>query len=117
MRPPRHQPVREAPPRIEDVRCDGLRRRRDSTARSPRSHFGRACVMPSRRSSSVAPTSKTSRRLLFGVAVDLIARRAQARDAVAVEVAFPGYKFIDGDVVENTRLMDRHPAAAHRLDD
>jgi len=35
---------------------------------------------------------------------------------VAVQVAFPRYKFIDGDVVENTRLIDRHPAAAHRFD-
>jgi hypothetical protein len=53
----------------------------------------------------------------FRSAVDLVSRRAQSVDAVAVQVAFPRYKFIDGDVVENTLLIDRHPATAHRFDD
>src|ERR1051326_3547052 len=111
------RPVREGPRRIEGVPCDRLRRRRDSIARSPRSHFGPACVTPSLRSLSVAPISETSCRLLFGLAVDLVARRAQARLAVAIEIPFPGQKFIDGDVVENTGLIDRHPATAHGFDD
>src|ERR1051325_2535457 len=59
-------------------------------------------------------------RLFFpqlGDAIDLITRRAQARNAIAVDVAFPGQKFIDREVVEPAHLLDRNPAATHGLDD
>src|ERR1051325_6165466 len=62
-------------------------------------------------------TSRRSCRLLLGDAVNLVSRRAQARDAVAVEVAFPGNKLIDRDVVQHARLIDWHPPAAHGFDD
>ena len=48
---------------------------------------------------------EASRRLLFGVAIDLVASRAQAGDSVAIEVSFPRYKFIDRDVVEKANLI------------
>src|ERR1043166_5863767 len=62
-------------------------------------------------------TSRRSCRLLLGDAVNLVSRRAQARDAVAVEVTFPGDKLIDRDVVQHARLIDWHPPAAHGFDD
>src|SRR5215467_9963906 len=60
---------------------------------------------------------RCSGRLLFGVAVDLVSRGAQAVDTVAVEIALPGKKLVDRDAVEIARLLNRHPAAAHGLDD
>src|SRR5215471_14363658 len=60
---------------------------------------------------------KTSRRLLFGVAIDLVSRRAQAVDTVAVEIALPGKKLVDRDDVEIAHLLNRHPPAAHGFDD
>src|SRR5215471_19789104 len=60
---------------------------------------------------------ESSRSLLFGVAIDLVSRRAQAVNTVAVEIALPGKKLVDRDVVETARLLDRHPAAAHGFND
>ena len=51
----------------------------------------RASIRKARFSFSVRTEDiETSGRLLFGVAVDLVSRRAQAGDAVVVEIAFPG---------------------------
>src|SRR5437763_15210618 len=59
---------------------------------------------------------ETSRRLLLGVAGNLVSSSAEAVDTVAVEIAFPGEKFIDRVVVEGASLIDRHPPAADRFD-
>ena len=51
----------------------------------------RASIRKARLSFSVRTEDiETSRRLLLGVAVNLVSSRAEAVDTVAVEIAFPG---------------------------
>src|SRR5438270_6181931 len=82
-------------------------------------------AMPSRASIDRASCSvrlwrRAIDRLRFpqlGDAIDLVARRAQAGNAIAVDVAFPGEKFIDREIIEAADLLDRNPAATHGFDD
>src|SRR5947208_12668736 len=73
-----------------------------------------------RASCSVRLWRRAIDRLRFpqlGDAVDLIARRAQARNAIALDIALPGEKFIDREFIEAADLLDRNPVATHGLDD
>src|SRR5215471_17231230 len=76
----------------------------------------RASIRSARSSLNVL-TEDIERSLFFGVTVDLVSRRAQAVNTVAVEIALPGKKLVDRDAVEIARLLDRHPPATHGLDD
>src|SRR5215470_1715981 len=76
----------------------------------------RASIRSARSSLNVL-TEDIERSLFFGVTVDLVSRRAQAVNPVAVEIALPGKKLVDRDAVEIARLLNRHPPAAHGLDD
>src|SRR5215471_4200422 len=78
----------------------------------------RASIFSARSSLNVLTEDiERSRGLLLGAAVDLVSRRAQAVNTVAVEIALPGKKLVDRDAVEIARLLDRHPPATHGLDD
>src|SRR5205814_5908050 len=73
-------------------------------------------AMPSRASIDRASCSvrlwrRAIRSPQLGDAVDLVAGRAQAGNAIAVDVAFPGEKFIDREIVEPADLLDWNPAA------
>src|SRR5215470_2500359 len=76
----------------------------------------RASIRSARSSLNVL-TEDIERSLFFGVTVDLVSRRAQAVNTVAVEIALPGKKLVDRDAVEIARLLNRHPPAAHGFND
>ena len=64
--------------------------------------------------------SQTAQRPLGSsliLSVNLVPRRAQARDAVALEIAFPGEEFVDRKLVHPACFIDWNSAAAHGEDE
>src|SRR5438477_4949656 len=66
---------------------------------------------------SLSPLDISSDLVCLSDAIDLISGRSQTRDTVTINVAFPGQKFVDRELVEAAHLVDRNPAAAYSLDD
>src|SRR5439155_1208843 len=64
--------------------------------------------------------SQTAQRPLGSsliLSVNLVPRRAQARDAVALEIAFPGEEFVHRKLVHPAGFIDWNSAAAHGEDE
>jgi hypothetical protein len=69
---------------------------------------------------SIVVQKQTAQRPLGSsliLSVNLVPRRAQARDAVALEIAFPGEEFVHRKLVHPAGFIDWNSAAAHGEDE